>query len=118
MSRYAQRIARLLSAMKLSPAEMCGRYDNLVARDAYRGLFKANRLPKSNFHSLHIAHEWRLKVSQIYCFVPHSFCAALAFQPSPCSEPNIAEGRRLLWHQPADFRKAASIAQVHLALVA
>ena len=29
--------------------EMCGRYDNLIARDAYRGLFKANRLPKSNF---------------------------------------------------------------------
>jgi len=28
---------------------MCGRYDNLIARDAYRGLFKANRLPKSNF---------------------------------------------------------------------
>ena len=49
MSRYAQRIARLLFAMKLSPAEMCGRYDNLIARDAYRGLFKAKRLPKSNF---------------------------------------------------------------------
>jgi putative SOS response-associated peptidase YedK len=28
---------------------MCGRYDNLIAREAYRGLFKANRLPKSNF---------------------------------------------------------------------
>ena len=28
---------------------MCGRYDNLIARDAYRGLFKVNRLPKSNF---------------------------------------------------------------------
>jgi putative SOS response-associated peptidase YedK len=28
---------------------MCGRYDNLIASDAYRGLFKANRLPKSNF---------------------------------------------------------------------
>jgi putative SOS response-associated peptidase YedK len=28
---------------------MCGRYDNLIARDAYRGLFKAKRLPKSNF---------------------------------------------------------------------
>src|SRR4026209_1967932 len=28
---------------------MCGRFDNLVARDAYRGVFKANRLPKSNF---------------------------------------------------------------------
>ena len=28
---------------------MCGRFDNLIARDAYRGLFKANRLPKSNF---------------------------------------------------------------------
>jgi putative SOS response-associated peptidase YedK len=27
---------------------MCGRYDNLIARDAYSGLFKANRLPKSN----------------------------------------------------------------------
>ena len=30
-------------------ADMCGRFDNLIARDAYRGLFKANRLPKSNF---------------------------------------------------------------------
>ena len=29
--------------------EMCGRFDNLIARDAYRGLFKAQRLPKSNF---------------------------------------------------------------------
>jgi hypothetical protein len=28
---------------------MCGRFDNLIARDAYRGLFKAQRLPKSNF---------------------------------------------------------------------
>ena len=28
---------------------MCGRFDNLIARDAYRGLFKANRLPMSNF---------------------------------------------------------------------
>jgi len=28
---------------------MCGRFDNLIARDAYRWLFKANRLPKSNF---------------------------------------------------------------------
>ena len=28
---------------------MCGRFDNLIARDAYRGLFKAHRLPKSNF---------------------------------------------------------------------
>src|SRR4029078_1814905 len=28
---------------------MCGRYDNLIARAAYRGLFKAKRLPKSNF---------------------------------------------------------------------
>ena len=25
------------------------RFDNLIARDAYRGLFKAQRLPKSNF---------------------------------------------------------------------
>jgi hypothetical protein len=28
---------------------MCGRCDNLIARDAYRGLFKAGRLPNSNF---------------------------------------------------------------------
>jgi len=28
---------------------MYGRFDNPIARDAYRGLFKANRLPKSNF---------------------------------------------------------------------
>jgi putative SOS response-associated peptidase YedK len=28
---------------------MCGRFDNLIARDAYRGLFKVGRLPKSNF---------------------------------------------------------------------
>jgi hypothetical protein len=27
----------------------CGRFDNLIARDAYRGLFKVQRLPKSNF---------------------------------------------------------------------
>src|SRR4029079_5770926 len=28
---------------------MCGRYDILIARDAYRGLFKAGRVPNSNF---------------------------------------------------------------------
>ena len=28
---------------------MCGRYDNLIAREAYRRLFKAERLPASNF---------------------------------------------------------------------
>jgi putative SOS response-associated peptidase YedK len=28
---------------------MCGRYDNLIPRDAYAGLFKAMRLPPSNF---------------------------------------------------------------------
>jgi putative SOS response-associated peptidase YedK len=28
---------------------MCGRYDNLIAREAYRLLFKAMRLPPSNF---------------------------------------------------------------------
>jgi len=28
---------------------MCGRFDNLIARDACRGLFKVDRLPKSNF---------------------------------------------------------------------
>jgi putative SOS response-associated peptidase YedK len=28
---------------------MCGRYDNLIAREAYRALFKATRLPQSNF---------------------------------------------------------------------
>jgi putative SOS response-associated peptidase YedK len=28
---------------------MCGRYDNLIAKDAYRALFKADRLPRSNF---------------------------------------------------------------------
>ena len=28
---------------------MCGRFDNLIARDAYRGLVKADRLPKWNF---------------------------------------------------------------------
>jgi putative SOS response-associated peptidase YedK len=28
---------------------MCGRYDNLIAREAYRILFKAERLPRSNF---------------------------------------------------------------------
>lgn len=28
---------------------MCGRYDNLIAREAYRGLYKAMRLPASNF---------------------------------------------------------------------
>ena len=28
---------------------MCGRYDNLIACDAYPGLFKANRLPSRIF---------------------------------------------------------------------
>ena len=28
---------------------MCGRYDNLIAREAYRLLFRATRLPPSNF---------------------------------------------------------------------
>jgi putative SOS response-associated peptidase YedK len=28
---------------------MCGRYDNLIAREAYRSIFKAMRLPESNF---------------------------------------------------------------------
>jgi len=28
---------------------MCGRYDNLIARDAYRGPFKAQRIAQSNF---------------------------------------------------------------------
>jgi putative SOS response-associated peptidase YedK len=28
---------------------MCGRYDNLIARDAYRALFRVERLPSSNF---------------------------------------------------------------------
>ena len=28
---------------------MCARYDNLIARDAYRRLFAASRLPESNF---------------------------------------------------------------------
>jgi putative SOS response-associated peptidase YedK len=28
---------------------MCGRYDNLIAREAYRLLFRATRLPQSNF---------------------------------------------------------------------
>jgi putative SOS response-associated peptidase YedK len=28
---------------------MCGRYDNLIAREAYQRLFKAQRLPASNF---------------------------------------------------------------------
>jgi hypothetical protein len=28
---------------------ICGRYDNLIARDAYRALYRAGRLPASNF---------------------------------------------------------------------
>ncbi len=28
---------------------MCGRYDNLIAREAYKRLFRAERLPNSNF---------------------------------------------------------------------
>jgi putative SOS response-associated peptidase YedK len=28
---------------------MCGRYDNLIARDAYNALYRAGRLPASNF---------------------------------------------------------------------
>jgi putative SOS response-associated peptidase YedK len=30
---------------------VCGRYDNLIAREAYRLLFRASRLPQSNFPS-------------------------------------------------------------------
>ena len=32
-----------------SSRQMCGRYDNLIAREAYRLLFRAQRLPQSNF---------------------------------------------------------------------
>lgn len=28
---------------------MCGRYDNLIAREAYRSMFKAFRQPASNY---------------------------------------------------------------------
>ena len=28
---------------------MCGRYDNLIPRDAYSALFRAVRVPRSNF---------------------------------------------------------------------
>jgi putative SOS response-associated peptidase YedK len=28
---------------------MCGRYDNLIARDAYATLFRTGRIPRSNF---------------------------------------------------------------------
>jgi hypothetical protein len=28
---------------------MCGRYDNLIPAEAYQRLFRAERLPKSNF---------------------------------------------------------------------
>ena len=28
---------------------MCGRYDNLIARDAYAALFRTGRIPRSNF---------------------------------------------------------------------
>ena len=28
---------------------MCGRYDNLIAREAYKRLFRVERLPASNF---------------------------------------------------------------------
>jgi putative SOS response-associated peptidase YedK len=28
---------------------MCSRFDNLIARHAYRNLFKVGRLPESNF---------------------------------------------------------------------
>jgi len=38
--------------MTKSPG-MCGRYDNLIAREAYNGLFKAMRLPSSNFPPRH-----------------------------------------------------------------
>ena len=30
---------------------MCGRFDNLIARDAYRGLFRVGRLANSNVSS-------------------------------------------------------------------
>jgi hypothetical protein len=28
---------------------MCGRYDNLIAREAYRSMYKVMRLPAPNF---------------------------------------------------------------------
>jgi putative SOS response-associated peptidase YedK len=37
------------SLRRLEVEGMCGRYDNLIAREAYKGLYKAMRLPKSNF---------------------------------------------------------------------
>ena len=40
------------------------RFDNLIARDAYRGLFKAQRLPKSNSNCLR--ERWRL-ADQKWC---------------------------------------------------
>jgi hypothetical protein len=32
---------------------VCGRYDNLIAREAYRGLYRAMRLPASNLPPRH-----------------------------------------------------------------
>ena len=34
---------------KLNDRRMCGRYDNLIPRDAYSALFRAVRVPRSNF---------------------------------------------------------------------
>ena len=39
----------LAASASLDPPKTCGRFDNLIGRDAYRGLFKAQRLPKSNY---------------------------------------------------------------------
>jgi putative SOS response-associated peptidase YedK len=39
----------LLSSAGAYLRAVCGRFDNLIARDAYRGLFKVGRLPQSNF---------------------------------------------------------------------
>ena len=34
---------------KVSSKDMCGRYDNLIPPDAYAGLFRPARIPRSNF---------------------------------------------------------------------
>ena len=38
----------MLGSRACYPDRMCGRYDNLIARDAYRRLFRPQRMPQSN----------------------------------------------------------------------
>jgi putative SOS response-associated peptidase YedK len=48
-SKKFSRLGLASSIDVMTVPTMCGRYDNLIAREAYKGLCKAMRLPASNF---------------------------------------------------------------------